>query len=216
MIVDKFFDSVYNVASRYVTHWRISCFIFAMLLGSDEFYRVILSEFWLEGAADFGGALIGIITKAPLWGFMVTLVMAFYAVPLVSKVTAIKILKLELQQARVSALIDAVESAVRAVPLETASDELQLARAKAELAEKKIIRYKSLLEIFTFWVGCGLMFFMLGRASYLVVFISLLWPFLCWRMVPYILDEYIRGIYYYKQLAVRVGGGMFSVKSEAG
>ncbi|MBY8958285.1 hypothetical protein J1G18_13405 [Pseudomonas sp. MIS38] len=216
MIVDKFFDSVYDVASRYVTHWRICCFIFAMLLGADEFYRVILSEFWLEGAADFGGALIGIITKAPLWRFVVTLVMAFYAVPVVSKIIVIKILKSELQQARVLVLIDAVESAVRTVPLETASEELQLARAKAELAEKKILRHKSLLEIFTFWVGCGLMFFALGRVGYVVVLISLLWPFFCWRMVPYVLNEYIKGIYYYKQLAVRVGGGMLSGQSGIG
>lgn len=214
MIVDKFFDSVYDVASRYVTHWRICCFVFAMFLGADEFYRVILSEFWSEGAAEFGGALVGIITKAPLWSFVVTLVMAFYAVPLVSRILALKVLKSELLQERVFMLIDAVESAVLAVPLQTASEELQLARARAELAEKKILRYKSLLEIFTFWVLCGLMFFALGKASFYVVLISLLWPFLCWRMVPYILNEYIRGIYYYKKLAARIGGGMFAGQSE--
>ena len=214
MIFDKFFEAVYNEASRYVTLCRIFCFVFAMLLGADKFYQLIFSDFWIGSAADFAEALLDTITKAPLWIFIVTLIMAFYVVPLISKITVLKILKWELQQARVSALIEAVDIAVRSVPLEAASEELKLAREKAEFAEKKILRYKSLLELFSFWVFYGLLFFALGRASFVVVLISLLWPFLCWRVVPYILNYHVRWIYYYKQLAVRVGNGI--VASESG
>lgn len=209
MIVDKFFDSVYDVASRYVTHWRIGCFVLAMLLGSDKFYHVIFSEFWFGGAADFGAALVSAITEAPLWIFVVTLMIAFYAAPLISKLVAMKVLESELQQSRVSGLIEMVESAALAVPLQAASEELQLARTKAEIAEKKIIRYKSVLELFTFWVVNGVTLFAMGKASFVVVCIALLWPFLCWRMIPYILKEYIQWIYYYKKLSAKVGSGIF-------
>ncbi|MCP1474827.1 hypothetical protein ABIA54_001083 [Pseudomonas sp. EB276 TE3739] len=213
MIFDKFFESVYNVASRYVTLCRIFCFVFAMLVGSDKFYQLIFSEFWIGSAADFAEALLDAITKAPLWIFIVTFIMAFYVVPLISKITALKILESELQQVRVSALIETVDIAVHSVPLEAASEELKLARLKAEFAEKKILRYKSLLEIFSFWVFYGLLFFVLGKASFVVVLISLSWPFLCWRVAPYILNDYIRWIYYYKQLAVRVGSGIIASES---
>lgn len=210
MIVDKFFDSVYDAASRYVTHWRICCFVFALLLGADEFYQLICSSFWLEPAAKFGGALIGIMTNTPLWNFILTLVIAFYFVPLLSKTIVLALLKSELNKARVTVLIDAVDGAVGAVPLEAASEELELAMVKAGFAEKKILRYKSLLESFAFWVCYGLIFFALGKASFVAVLISVAWPFLCWRIVPNILKEYITSIYYYKQLAIRVGGDLIS------
>ncbi len=210
MIFDKFFESAYNVASRYVTLWRISCFVFAMLLGADKFYELIFSEFWFGSAADFGESLLDTITKAPLWIFLLTLLMAFYVAPLISKLTTMKILNSEVQQARVSGLIGTVDVAVNSVPLEAASEELQLARVKAEFAEKKILRYKSLLELFSFWVFYGLFLFLLGKADVIVVLISFSWPVMCWRVVPYILNDYVRWIYYYKQLAVRVGSGIVS------
>jgi hypothetical protein len=208
MIFDKFFDSVYDVASRYVTHWRILCFVVAMLLGADNFYKLLISEFWTESAADFAEALLTTMTKAPLWMFIATLIMAFYAAPLTSKIIALNILKLELKHNRVSALIETIDTAVHSVPLEAASEELRLARTKAEFAEKKILRYKSFLEIFTFWVLYGLLLFVLGKASFLVIPISLSWPLLCWRVVPYLLNDYIRWIYYYKQLSARIGSGI--------
>lgn len=210
MIFDKFFESAYNVASRYVTLWRISCFVFAMLLGADKFYELIFSAFWVGSAADFGESLLDAITKAPLWIFLLTLIMAFYVAPLISKFTTMKILNSEVQQERVSGLIGTVDVAVRSVPLEAAGEELKLARVKAEFAEKRILRYKALLELLSFWVLYGLLFFLLGKANVSVVLISLSWPIICWRVVPRVLNEYVRWIYYYKQLAVRVGSGIVS------
>lgn len=208
MIVDKLFDSVYDVASRYVTHWRISCFVLAMLIESNEFYELVLAPFWLKSAADFGADLVGVITKAPLWVFVFTMLTAFYVSPLLAKLTVHKILKAELQKERVASFIVTLDKAVSEVPLETVSEELELARDKAESAERKILRYKSFLEVLAFWISYWLMMFAWGKASAYALPVVLLWPIFCWRMVLRILTEYLGKIYYYKQLAVRVGSGI--------
>lgn len=208
MIFDKFFDSAYDVASRYVTLWRICCFLLAMLLGAEDFYRLISTEFWAAPAVDLGESLISTITKSPLWFFTLVMVMAFYAVPLLAKLAVLRVLKAELKSVHVSKLIETVDSAVSSMPLEIIGDELALARKNAELAEGRIFKYKSFVEIFTFWVCYGLLLLLLGKASVYVFFVSLSWPVLCWRIVPCFLNDYIRFIYYYKQLAIRVGKGV--------
>lgn len=209
MIVDKLFDSVYDVASRYVTHWRIGCFVLAMLIESNDFYELILGPFWLKSAADFGGALIGVITKAPLWAFVFTLLMAFYVAPLFAKLSVHKILVGELQKVRVSTFMATIDEAVLKVPLAAISEELELALGKAQAAERKILRYKSLLEVLAFWIACWVMMFACDKASIYALPVALLWPLFCWKIVLLVVEEYLCKIYYYKRLAVRVGGVSF-------
>lgn len=210
MIVDKLFDSVYDVASRYVTHWRIGCFVLAMLIESNEFYELILGPFWLKSAADFGGDLIGVITKAPLWLFVFTILMAFYVAPLFAKLSVHKFLADELQKERVSSFMATIDEAVFKVPLAAVSEELALAFDKAESAERRILRYKSFLEVLAFWISFWLMMFAWGKASIYALPVALLWPIFCWRVVLHIVSEYLGKIYYYKQLAVRVGSGILN------